>query len=91
MLEGRNTFAILPTGYGKPLIYQAATDIAKELSIGGHKRWQGKRLVLVVTPLVSIIKTQVEELKSIGIKAVNLANKEIYAKEVRGEERGEGI
>ena len=32
--------------------------------------------------VVSIIKTQVQELQSIGIKAVNLANEEIYAKEV---------
>ena len=36
----------------------------------------------MVTPLVSIIKTQVEELQSIGIKAVNLANEELDAKEV---------
>ena len=34
------------------------------------------------TPLVSSVKTQVEELQSIGIKAVNLANEELDAKEV---------
>ena len=39
LLEGRDTFAIVPTGHGKSLIHQAATDIAQELSIGGHKRW----------------------------------------------------
>ena len=82
MLELRDTFAILPTGHGKFL------DISKELSIKSHKRWQGKRVVLVVTPLISIIKTQVGELQSIGIEAVNLENKEIYAKEVWGGEGG---
>ena len=38
----------------------------------------------MVTPLVSIIKTQAEELQSIGVKAINLANEETYTKEVEG-------
>ena len=40
----------------------------------------------MITPLVSIIKTQAEELQSIGIKAINIANEEIYTKEVEGGE-----
>ena len=56
-LEGRDVFAILPTGFGKSLCYAclpAAFD-----SIG--KRERGHSLVLVVTPLLAIMKDQVRQ------------------------------
>ena len=36
-----------------------------------EKRREDKSVVVVVTPLTVIIKTQISELRSLGIKAVN--------------------
>ena len=58
-----DVFAILPTGFGKSLIFQILPRVLKE-------RWKMERTtVLVVTPLVSIMKEQVEEMKWLGLKA----------------------
>ena len=74
-LRSKDALVILPTGHGKSLIYQAAPDIASELAARGFRQWEGKSIVLIVTPLLAIIETQVEELNSKnGITAVNLGN-----------------
>ena len=65
----------MPTGHGRPLIYQAAPDVASELEACGFSQWGGKSIVLIVTPILAIIETQGEELNlKIGIKTVNLEN-----------------
>ena len=56
-LEGRDTLAILPTGGGKSLCFQ----VPALLSDG---------LALVVTPLIALMKDQVQNLASRGIKAM---------------------
>ncbi len=56
-LEGRDVLGILPTGGGKSLCFQLPTMMRDGLSI-------------VVTPLVSLIKDQVANLRSRGIKAL---------------------
>ena len=74
-IKGKDALTILPTGHGKSLIHQAAPDIASELVARGFSQSEGKSIVLIVTPLLAIIETQVEELNlMIGIKAVNLGS-----------------
>lgn len=74
IFQDKDVLAILPTGSGKSLIYQAAPAIASELGKQGFAELEGKSIILVVTPLVAIIDTQVTELKQRGISAINLAN-----------------
>ena len=65
----------MPTGHGRPLIYQAAPDVALELAGCGFSQWKGEGIVLILTPLLAIIETQVEELNlEIGIITVNFGN-----------------
>ena len=68
----KDLLAVLPTGSGKSIIYQACPDIALELT-KMEKGHEDKSIVVVlVTSLTIVIKTQISELRSLGIKAVNL-------------------
>ncbi len=58
-LEGRDVMVLMPTGGGKSVTFQVPG-----LALGG--------LTIVVTPLISLMKDQVDGLKRRGIKAVAL-------------------
>ena len=62
VLAGRDTLALMPTGGGKSICFQVPTLVM------GHKNPE-KRLCLVVTPLIALMRDQVENLKSRGIHA----------------------
>ena len=61
-------FVNLPTGYGKLLIYQALPlvfDVTRNST--GH-------VVVVISPLMNLMKEQVESLQKLGIPAVGLSD-----------------
>ncbi|XP_068696950.1 ATP-dependent DNA helicase RecQ-like [Montipora foliosa] len=67
LLQGRNVLAVLPTGYGKSLIfrvYVAASALKKK----------EHQTVLVVCLLRSIIDDQIEEAKGMGMSASSLSD-----------------
>jgi ATP-dependent DNA helicase RecQ len=59
VLAGRDCIAVMPTGAGKSLTYQLPARI-----LGGT--------VLVVSPLISLMKDQVDALRSLGFRAAEI-------------------
>lgn len=66
--QKKDVFVNLPPGFGKSLIYEALPlmfDYAAKLP--GH-------IVIVVSPLVSLMEDQVKYFRSIGVSAVNISS-----------------
>ncbi|CAB1431581.1 unnamed protein product [Pleuronectes platessa] len=66
-VDRKYTFAVLTTGFGKSLIYQLAPMVAKKM---GHNE---NPVVIVVSPLVSLMEDQVKEATEMGITAMQLS------------------
>lgn len=62
VLSGKDTLALMPTGGGKSICFQVPT-----LVIGQEN--QDKRLCLVITPLIALMRDQVANLQARGIQA----------------------
>jgi ATP-dependent DNA helicase RecQ len=60
-LEGRDSLVVLPTGGGKSLCYQAPAALRGE----GHT-------TVVVSPLIALMKDQVDGLRACGVPAVQI-------------------
>ena len=62
VLAGRDTLALMPTGGGKSICFQVPTLVI------GQKNPE-KRLCLVITPLIALMRDQVANLQARGIQA----------------------
>jgi ATP-dependent DNA helicase RecQ len=69
VMAGRHTLAIMPTGAGKSLCYQLPAVLL-------HGR------TLVVSPLIALMKDQIESMRELGIEAVQL-NSALQTEEAR--------
>lgn len=56
LLEGKNTFVIMPTGAGKSLCYQLPAMVKDGLAI-------------VISPLIALMKNQVDQMNAYGVNA----------------------
>lgn len=56
LLNGRNTFVIMPTGAGKSLCYQLPAIVSEGTAI-------------VISPLIALMKNQVDQLNAVGVNA----------------------
>src|SRR5229473_2949369 len=59
VLDGRDSLVVMPTGGGKSLCYQAPAVIRNDTTV-------------VVSPLISLMKDQVDGLRECGVPAVQL-------------------
>ena len=68
LLNGKDILAILPTGFGKSVIYQTFANLKKV-------ERNGCVVVLVISPLASIIQDQrLSKLNSLGLTAADLSS-----------------
>ena len=68
----RDVFVNLPTGFGKSLIYQMAPMVVKELGLCINP------IIIVISPLVSLMQDQVNQLEKQGISAVSLSETSVH-------------
>lgn len=69
VLDGKRTLVVEKTGWGKSIVYFIATKLLRE---------QGRGMSLLVSPLLSLMRNQIEAAERIGLRAlsINSNNKE---------------
>ena len=72
LLHGRDFLAILPTGFGKSMIYTAFALAKEEIS-------SSKTCVIVIAPLKSIIDDQISEMLTLNCTAMELTTEALNA------------
>lgn len=63
ILSGNKTLVVQKTGWGKSIVYFIATKILRE---------NGKGLTILISPLLSLMRNQIEAARKIGLKAFTL-------------------
>lgn len=64
LLAGKDVLAVLPTGFGKSLIYQTFVRAS-------DYKLSGKASILVISPLNSVIRDQLDDMEQQGYAAVD--------------------
>ena len=74
LLKEKDVLAVLPTGFGKSLVFQvfAITTSMDSRSVSSNG------CVLVICPLKSIIRDQIEGADSLGLNAVELESPDMF-------------
>ena len=71
--EGKDVFVLLPTGFGKSIIYEVLPFLFDYKLRRMHG--QTKSLVIVMSPLVSLMADQVSSLRRRGVEAAIMSSK----------------
>ncbi len=94
LLAGEHALVIMPTGMGKSLCYQIPGILLAESSSGfkSPNRPSGKpHLTLVLSPLIALMKDQVDALRAKGVSATFInSSLEKREREIRYEEIAKG-
>ena len=73
----RDTFVTLPMGYGKSLVYQILPVCAKNVFMGDHDPTDIFPIVIVLSPMVSLMVDQAKRLSDLGISSIYLSPEHI--------------
>ena len=74
VLEGRDTLALMPTGGGKSICFQVPTLVMGQTD-------ENRRLCLVITPLIALMRDQVANLQERNIQAAAIYTGMSYDKQ----------
>ena len=77
LFEDRNIYFSAPTGYGKSLVFQSIPILADHLL----NRPLFTSIVLVISPLISLMLDQVKYLESKGLSAVAISSEDDITKD----------
>ena len=75
LLLGNDVLAVLPTGYGKSMIY--TLYLLARLEMLDRINETNSECIIVISPLASIIADQIAEMDSLGFKAVELCEQNL--------------
>ena len=76
--KGRDVFVSLPTGYGKSLCYVILPSVFDEL-----RKSDKKSIVLVVSPLIALMKDQVNSITAMGLSAIHISDRQFISTTVK--------
>ena len=76
-IKCRDTFAILPTGHGKSLLFQLIPDLCRSLNALNYSQYPEKAILLVICPLNSLIQSHLKEVDKYGISASCLSSEDV--------------
>ena len=71
VLYGKDSLIVLPTGYGKSLIYQMLPPLF-DYYLAADKLKNDKSIVIVICPLNALIDDQINKLNSVGVSCTSL-------------------
>ena len=76
LLEWRNVFTVMPTGFGESFISQLFPTAIEQ-----NKNSEGKHpnsVILVICPLIGLIEDQIKEGQSLGLTCASLQDVNIF-------------
>ena len=66
VLDNKDVLAVLPTGYGKSLIYQLLPPVFNFMACGGKPEGK-KSTVIIILPLNALIQDQIVKMREGGL------------------------
>lgn len=70
LLEGRDVFAVMPTGFGKSFIFELLATAIEQKKIS--EGLQPNSMILVICLLISLIEDQTKEGQSLGLTCASM-------------------
>lgn len=86
IVNGSDVFISQPTGYGKSLIFQMVPFVTSQLSSGQRLSALSEcrnHFALVISPLNSLMRDQIQQLKAKNVQVLSLTDSGITSKKIR--------